>query len=135
MREEGIKNNLLVGHFSVFPATSLPSCLPFSFPPSPSCLSDFLRACPSCLFGLALMLTSVVSVTGYVFTTPRFILSLLELSFPPHTLDISAWKSHKPLVFPSYSYFSFSFLSSGKYNHHPLSCSSQSPRIFQTPCF
>lgn len=49
-REKGIKDNLMVGHFSIFPAASLPSCLPLAFHPSPSCLLDFLWAHPNSSF-------------------------------------------------------------------------------------
>lgn len=50
VREKGIKDNLMVGHLSIFPEASLPSCLPLAFHPSPSCLLDFLRAHPNSSF-------------------------------------------------------------------------------------
>lgn len=100
VREKGIKDNLTVGHLSIFPAASLPSCLALAFHPSPSCLLDFLRAHPNSSFSLTLLThTSLVSIISFTLT-PKFILAVLDLSSQPQTPETFPWKSHKILVSP-----------------------------------
>lgn len=77
----------------------------------------------------------LVSVTSSVLTSLKFILAVLDCSSLPLIPDISTRKSHKLVVFPYYSYFCFSFLNLGKYNCHPLSCSSWSPENFLDTLF
>lgn len=134
----------MVGHFSIFPATSL-SCQPllkppshfstFSFHPGPPSVSGFLRAHPSCLFSPALLtLTSLVSMTSSVLTSLKFILAVLDRSSLPQTPDISTWKSHK-LSSSHTTYISVSVSWIWADIIVILSAAQAGPlRIFLTPC-
>lgn len=98
VRKKGIKNNLMVGHFSTQPLLYLPSHFSASqpllhlllLPPRPSLNVRFPQSSSQLSFLTALLtLTSLVSMTSSVLTCLKFILSVLDHSSRPQTPDIS----------------------------------------------
>lgn len=85
---------------------------------------------PTHLFSLTLLThTSLVLITSFTLT-PKFILAVFNLSSQPQTPETFPWKSHKLLVSPPSPISLPVFLNFVKYNHHPLSCSSQKTESF-----